>query len=159
MPVSVVDYTVLPHSLIEQHAYSPRFEQHQQIAPTTLVISDDQDLRMLLVGCLQTLTYPAIGASHGEQALAFLAQYPIRRVILDFPLGSRIATTTCAEIRQQAYDTEILVLSASTEQTIRQQTPGRGADWYLQKPFRLADLQSALQSLQARGQRVKLPKN
>lgn len=159
MPVSIVDYTVLPHSLNEQRTYSPRFEQPQQLVPTTLVISDDQDLRMLLVGCLQTLTYPAIGAAHGEQALAYLAQYPMRRVILDFPLSGRTPATTCAEIRQQAYNIEILVLSASTEQTIRQQTPGRGADWYLQKPFRLADLQGALQSLQARGQRVKLPKN
>lgn len=157
MPVSVVNYTTLPHTPAEQVNCSTPFEK--QIMPTTLVISDDQDLRMLLVECLHRLAYPAVGAPHGTQALASLAQYPIQQVILDLPLSTRSPITTCTEIRRCAGDTEILILSASTEQTIQMQTPGRGADWYIQKPFRLADLHSALQSLHTRGHRVKLAKN
>lgn len=159
MPMSLVNYTIVPHSPVEQLSHSLQLEHRQQTAPTTLVISDDKDLRMLLVECLHRLTYPAVCAPHGAQALACLAQYPIHRVIVDLPLSTRCQTTTCAEIRRHAYDTEIIVLSLSTEKTIQRQTPGRGADWYIQKPFRLADLHSALQSLHARGQRVKLQKN
>ena len=159
MPVSLTDYTIVPHSPVEQLRYRAPIDQRQQKVPTILVISDDKDLRMLLVECLQTLTYTAVGAAHGAQALACLDQYPIHHVILDFPLSPQSNTTTYAEIREHTDDAEIVALSPSTQQTIQRQTPGRGADWYIQKPFRLADLQSALQSLQARGQRVKLAKN
>lgn len=158
MPVSVVNYTTLPPIPAEQCSH--HIPVDQQTMPTTLVISDDQDLRMLLVEGLHRLAYPAVGAPHGTQALACLAQYPIQQVILDLPLSTRTPITTCAEIRRDAADdTEILILSPSTEQTIQMQTPGRGADWYIQKPFRLADLHNALQSLHTRGHRVKLSKN
>lgn len=159
MPVSLTDYTIVPHSPVEQLNYRTPRDQRPQKVPTILVISDDQDLRMLLVECLQTLTYTAVGAAHGTPALTCLEQYPIHHVILDFPLSPKSRTTTYAEIREQADDVEIVAISPSTQQTIQRQTPGRGADWYIQKPFRLADLQSALQSLQTRGQRVKLAKN
>lgn len=159
MPVSLTDYTVVSHSPVEQLGYRAPREQRQQKVPTILVISDDQDLRMLLVECLQTLTYTAVGAAHGAPALACLDQYPIHHVILDFPLSPKSAATTYAELREHAAEVEIVALSPSTQQIIQRQTPGRGADWYIQKPFRLADLQSALQSLQTRGQRVKLSKN
>lgn len=159
MPVSHTDYTIVPHSSVEQFNYCAPLENRQQKVPTILVISDDKDLRMLLVECLETLTYTAVGAPHGAQALACLDQYPIHQVILDHPLSTRSHITTYTEIREHAYEAEIVALSPSTEQTIQQQTPGRGADWYIQKPFRLADLQSALHALRSRGQRVKLSKN
>lgn len=110
------------------------------------MVDDEPGLRLLLTQALRRDNYTVIEANNGAEALALFTQQPIHLVILDLMMPLLDGFTTCITLRQHS-SVSILVLSAHAEPRVQQQARQCGANHCLKKPVRLAELQSAVQTL------------
>jgi len=113
-----------------------------------LVVEDDRDLRNSLCGLLELEGFPTVGASNGQEALAWLRRHPAPCAIL---LDLMMPVMSGPEFRARQLDDEVLagipvvVLSALEE--ARQQEGLRGARAYLKKPIEAEMLLDTLRRL------------
>jgi DNA-binding response OmpR family regulator len=109
-------------------------------APTVLIVEDDPSLRRGLEISLQAEGYRTLLAPHGELALALLEREVVDLVLLDIMLPGRSGLEVCREVRARGYELPIVMVSArGTEQDVVRGL-GDGADDYITKPFRPAEL-------------------
>lgn len=110
-----------------------------------LIVDDEPDLRDLLVEALQSQGYDADGAENGPAALAAikLKHYPVILTDLNMPGG-----ITGLELMKAIKDIDpkafciIMTGYATTESAI--QAVKRGAYDFIQKPFKLAEIDTSL---------------
>jgi DNA-binding response OmpR family regulator len=113
---------------------------------TILIIEDDSGLRFLLERSMKQGNYQTISMADGTAALETLAEHSIDLVLLDIAMANGNSFTVCREIRRH-YQIPILVLSALNALEAQEYANHLGADAYLTKPVRLADLHFCVQSL------------
>ncbi len=122
----------------------------QKNSTTILIVEDDPDLRGLLAQCLYKGNYQVVMISSESEVLRTLAEQQIDLVLLD-PLLSIMVSHTgrlsiCQSIRQQ-YAGAIVVLGDFNPFNAKVYAQQLGADAYLSKPMRLAELHDCIQSL------------
>ncbi len=117
------------------------------ISPIPILIVDDEaDLRELLVEALQDQGYAAEGAEGGAQALALVQQkhFPVVFTDLNMP-GGLSGLELLRAIREADPQTMGILMTgyATTESAI--QALKRGAYDFIQKPFKLAEIEASLE--------------
>jgi response regulator RpfG family c-di-GMP phosphodiesterase len=109
-------------------------------------VDDEADLRDLLVEALQDQGYAAEGAGGGAQALALVQQrhYPVVFTDLNMP-GGLSGLELLRAIHEQDPQTMGILMTgyATTESAI--QALKRGAYDFIQKPFKLAEIEASLE--------------
>jgi two-component system, OmpR family, alkaline phosphatase synthesis response regulator PhoP len=112
-----------------------------------LIIEDEEALRSTLSVRLRGEGYIVETAADGLDGFEKATTQPYDLIILDVLLPDRIGWDVCRDIRQSGMATPILFLTAKT-QTIDKVTGLRlGADDYVTKPFKAAELVARIEAL------------
>lgn len=119
-----------------------------------LVVDDEDDVRFTLVQALATAGHDCIEASDGELALRRIADSDVELVVTDLLMPNREGLETIMEIRANRADIKIIAISGGgrvRNVEFLEAAKRLGADAYLRKPFRLAELTRAVDDCLASG--------
>lgn len=117
--------------------------------PAVLVVEDDEGIGAGLVRALQGEGYDVAWSRTGSEVLS----QPIDRfgtIVLDLGLPDMDGLDLCRRLRRRLPGTSILVLTARGTETDVVVGLDAGADDYLVKPFRLAEIFARLRALARR---------
>lgn len=119
--------------------------------PLILCADDDPDILTLLVLCLGHAGYEVARAEDGDRALELARARPPVLAILDVMMPRRNGLEVLGALRTDPdlSQTKVLLLSARVQQADVARGLEAGADAYLAKPFRAADLLDAVERLLA----------
>lgn len=110
-----------------------------------LVVDDDASIRLLLRTFFEKIGYLVTVASNGAEALRFFRQSPTKQpidvVLLDMKMPGMDGIEVCEELRQSS-DVPVIVLSGMEEDTSLLTKVGLGIEDFIQKPFRIRDVES-----------------
>jgi DNA-binding response OmpR family regulator len=111
-----------------------------------LVVEDDRSIGQGLVQALRDAEYDAVLTETGGAALAELDVVAPDLVLLDLGLPDVDGVDLCRQIRRRHPDMRIVMLTARTDEIEVVVGLDAGADDYLTKPFRLAELLARLRA-------------
>jgi len=117
--------------------------------PVILLVEDDDGIARPLVAALQGSGYNVTRVSSGQQALANADG--VDAVVLDLGLPDLDGVEVCRRLRRRAPQARVLMLTARTTEADVVVGLDAGADDYVTKPFRLAELLARLRALLRRG--------
>jgi len=106
-------------------------------SPELLIVEDDEAIGRSLCEALEAAGYDACWVRTGAEAMASVG---MRLVILDLGLPDVDGIEVCRRLRATNPDIQILILTARAEEIDVVVGLDAGADDYLVKPFRLAEL-------------------
>jgi DNA-binding response OmpR family regulator len=109
-----------------------------------LVVEDDLPIANVLERGLGLAGYTVAVAADGPTGLARWAEGGWSAVILDVMLPGRDGVSMCVERRASGDDTPVLLLTAREDDELRQAGLAAGADAFLTKPFKYAELVATL---------------
>jgi two-component system KDP operon response regulator KdpE len=119
--------------------------------PVVLLVEDDRDMRNVLCVALQGRGYDVVAAASGWQALAKLRQAPADVMILDLGLPDMDGVLVASSVRQH-HVLPIIVLSARRDEGQQVLAFDAGANDYVTKPFREAELMARVRAALRYGQ-------
>ncbi len=105
-----------------------------------LVVDDDQDLRENLVEVLSDAGFELTAAENGEQALELLAEAEFDLVLLDLIMPIMGGMEVLPQIKRTYPKVNIIMLTAFSTVDSAVEAMRKGADEYISKPIRIADL-------------------
>jgi DNA-binding response OmpR family regulator len=111
-----------------------------------LVIEDDDIIGLNLVRALSAEGWDAERASTGEAAIGALGRAPFDLILLDLGLPDIDGIDLCELLRARAPDATVVMLSARAAEIEVVVGLDAGADDYITKPFRLAELLARLRA-------------
>jgi two-component system copper resistance phosphate regulon response regulator CusR len=116
-----------------------------------LVVEDEQKVASALKEGLEGEGYDVVVDGTGEAALFRLKTDPVDIILLDLLLPGRDGLHVLKTLRQQGFETPVLVLTA--RDTLEDRVTGldTGADDYLVKPFAFAEVVARMRALLRRG--------
>jgi DNA-binding response OmpR family regulator len=114
-------------------------------SPLILLVEDDDGIARPLVAALRGSGYDVTRVSSGQQALANAAG--VDAVVLDLGLPDLDGVEVCRRLRRRAPQARVLMLTARTTEADVVVGLDAGADDYVTKPFRLAELLARLRAL------------
>ena len=114
------------------------------------VVEDERKLCDTIVRSLNRLAYSVDYCYDGQSAMEMLAFEKFDLVVLDLNLPGADGMTVLKTLRQNDYDTKVLILSARSEVTDKVDGLDAGADDYLTKPFHLEELAARIRNLTLR---------
>jgi len=124
-------------------------------APVILLVEDDDGIARPLVAALRSSGYEVTRVSSGQQALANAAG--VDAVVLDLGLPDLDGVEVCRRLRRRAPQARVLMLTARTTEADVVVGLDAGADDYVTKPFRLAELLARLRALLRRSTESSAP--
>jgi DNA-binding response OmpR family regulator len=120
--------------------------------PNVLLVEDDADIGEQLVAALRGQGYRVAWARTGREALSDLARAGRADLtLLDVGLPDIDGTALCRQLRSALPDTVIVMLTARSAELDVVLGLDAGADDYLVKPFRLAELLARIRAHLRRG--------
>ncbi|MDD6481145.1 MAG: response regulator transcription factor [Lachnospiraceae bacterium] len=105
-----------------------------------LIVDDEEEIREMLIKCLQREGITGIPCSNGQDALKHIAQREIDLVILDIMMADMDGFEVLQHIRNKDKDIPVIFLSARQEEYDKVLGLGLGADDYVTKPFSPGEL-------------------
>jgi len=120
------------------------------MAPTILIIDDDEKLIRLLTEYISQYNYTVMSATIPSVGLKLIDKKDPDLIILDVMLPEKNGFELCKEIRASR-EVPIIMLTARGEVTDRIVGLELGADDYLAKPFEPRELIARIQSVLRRG--------
>jgi two-component system alkaline phosphatase synthesis response regulator PhoP len=112
-----------------------------------LLVDDEQALRSSLSTRLRGEGYVVDTAADATEGFEKATSVPFDVIILDLMLPDRSGLDLCHEIRDAGIATPLIVLSARHETTDKVVALKLGADDYVTKPFKSAELIARIQAL------------
>jgi two-component system, OmpR family, alkaline phosphatase synthesis response regulator PhoP len=112
-----------------------------------LIVEDEAGLRSTLSLRLSSVGYSVDTAQDGVEAFEKATSQPFDLIILDLMLPLRSGLDVCRDIRQAGLATPILMLTALHQTTDKVIGLKMGADDYVTKPFRAAELVARVEVL------------
>ncbi len=112
-----------------------------------LVVEDDGAVRRAVERALTFEGYDVLTARDGAEALATVLNESIDAIVLDVMMPIVDGLEAARRIRARRDTTPILILTARTEVSDREEGLDAGADDYLVKPFALEELLARLRAL------------
>jgi DNA-binding response OmpR family regulator len=116
-----------------------------------LVVEDEQKVASALKEGLEGEGYDVVVDGTGEAALFRLKTDPVDIILLDLLLPGRDGLHVLKTLRQQGFETPVLVLTARDTLADRVTGLDTGADDYLVKPFAFAEVVARMRALLRRG--------
>jgi len=111
-----------------------------------LVVEDDDAIANSLTAALRTIGNVVQRAATGLDAIAQATPFHPELVLLDLGLPDRDGVDVCRDLRRMLPDVVIVVLTARLDESDVLVSLDAGADDYLTKPFRLAELMARIQA-------------
>ena len=122
-----------------------------------LLVEDDDGIATPLAAALRGAGHDVVRVATGTQALA-AAERGVAAVVLDLGLPDIDGVDVCRRLRQLAPDAPVLMLTARTSEADVVVGLDAGADDYVTKPFRLAELLARLRALLRRASAGQQPR-
>lgn len=119
-----------------------------------LVVEDEAPLRGALVQALSSEGFAVREAEDGEKGLAMALSEGPEVILLDLSLPGRDGLEVLAELRRDALESAVIVLTARGEEEDRLAGFERGADDYVVKPFSMRELLMRVRAVLARSEGV-----
>ena len=116
--------------------------------PTILVVDDNQDNTDIIQHYLEVRGYPITVAHNGDEALALFETVRPSIVLLDVMMPGRDGWEVCRLMKQHrelGRNVRIIMVTALDEWDDKRQALQTGADDYVEKPFDLSRLASAVE--------------
>jgi DNA-binding response OmpR family regulator len=136
-----------------------RHDRDEEIAlPTAelrrriLIIEDDSKMAKTLSDGISAQGYEVEVAGTGEEGFFLVHRFRPELLILDLNLPKRSGLEILTQIRAQAIDLRVLILTSQNSTDDRVQGLNAGADDYLGKPFSFPELLARVNSLLRRKQ-------
>lgn len=142
---AIVDFnTVIP----DINTMSAELENADEDAYKLLIVEDNLELLMLMQQLLKT-TYRVYIARNGKEALKVINEKELDLIISDvmMPEMDGLELTRTVKADPNYNHLPIMLLTAKTQDEDEQQALQIGADEYLRKPFRLADLKLRIDNI------------
>lgn len=124
-----------------------------------LIVEDETGLVTALRDRLRKEGYEISIAKDGLQGLDLATQGKFDLILLDLMLPGQSGLTVCQKLRQQGIHTPILMLTAKRQTMDKVVGLRTGADDYLTKPFKMAELLARIDALLRRAGRAIEKKN
>ena len=118
-----------------------------------LVVEDDEDIRDPLTRALTREGYDVAVATDGPSALAQAEAEPFSLMVLDLGLPGLDGLEVCRRVRAIRPELPILMLTARADEIDLVVGLDSGADDYVGKPFRVAELLARIRALLRRAER------
>ena len=115
--------------------------------PSVLVIDDDPDMRQVLSDFLQRSGYRVVEAANGREGIFAAESEPIDAVILDKEMPGMNGLDVLSFFRHRCPRLPIIFITAFGGRDDEDESRRRGAWLYLEKPFRVAMVVEAVQSV------------
>ena len=112
---------------------------------TVLVCDDEKDISHAIEIFLKSEGYNVITAGNGKEAVEILKEKEIHLVLLDIMMPVMDGVTALAAIREFS-NVPVIMLTAKSEDTDKILGLNLGADDYITKPFRKAELLSRIRA-------------
>lgn len=119
------------------------------MAPTLLVLEDDEGIRSSLCLALKGEGYTTIPFAAAETALKELPRLGVDLMLVDLMLGEMDGFTFIRQVRQYS-DVPIIVISARADTHDIVAALESGADDYVTKPFQVKEVSARLRALRRR---------
>ena len=107
---------------------------------TILLVEDDERISEPLIRVLATEGYEVVHAATGNEGLDAVASRKPDLLLLDLTLPDIDGLDVCRKVREERPELPIIMLTARAEEMDVIVGLGAGADDYVPKPFRLAEL-------------------
>ena len=115
--------------------------------PSVLVIDDDPDMRQVLSDFLRRSGYRVVEAANGQEGIFAAECEPIDAVILDKEMPGMNGLDVLSFFRHRCPRLPIIFITAFGGRDDEDESRRRGAWLYLEKPFRVAMVVEAVQSV------------
>ncbi|HVE11779.1 MAG TPA: response regulator [Elusimicrobiota bacterium] len=114
-----------------------------------LVVDDDPDIVEFVTELLKAHHYEVASAENGRQGVEKARQYRPDLVILDLMMPDMHGFEVCQALREdpQLKDIRIIVSSGKRYQTDHRAADRLGADRFVAKPYKVADMMGAVAAL------------
>lgn len=110
-----------------------------------LVVDDDKEIVKVLSRLLELEGYRVLKAFDGMEALELLMDHKVHLILMDVMMPKLDGLSTLMEIRKKR-NIPVIILSAKTEESDKVLGLSMGADDYVSKPFRTAELTARVRS-------------
>ena len=123
---------------------------------TVLIVEDNQELLLLMSSLLST-HYNVLTANNGEKAQKIIQKSSLDVVVTDvmMPVMNGIQLTKWIKENEDFSQLPVIMLTAKTQESDRNEAYRVGADAYITKPFKLEDLQTRIDNIIANRQRIR----
>ncbi|MGA9309712.1 MAG: response regulator transcription factor [Pseudonocardiaceae bacterium] len=115
--------------------------------PTVLLVEDDTGIAVPLSRALQREGHDVLVVGDGHTALARAHDEEVDLLVLDLGLPGMDGLDVCRRLRRVRPDVPVLMLTARTDEVDFVVGLDAGADDYVAKPFRLAELLARVRAL------------
>jgi two-component system alkaline phosphatase synthesis response regulator PhoP len=122
------------------------------MTPNILIVEDEAALATTLKDRLKKEGYAVTVARDGNQALEKATHEPFDLIVLDVMLPGQSGLKVCEKLRQDGWGMPILMLTARRQTMDKVVGFKTGADDYLTKPFKMAELLARVEALLRRAQ-------
>lgn len=114
-----------------------------------LIVDDEPLVCEVLSAMLSAQGYEVAGVGGGEEALGRLVgpETPFALIIVDMHMPGLSGIETCRAIRKLRPEIPILLISGLTPESIDEDPISGLVDGFIQKPFRIGDLQRQIESV------------
>ncbi len=113
--------------------------------PTLLVVDDQFENRVVLMGLLSPLGFDIIEASNGREALAKTMKYHPKAIITDLAMPKMDGFELTRQIRQSKQDTIVIATSGHVFEEYNQKSLAAGCNAFIPKPIQAKQLFEQLQ--------------
>src|SRR5579859_4595960 len=122
-----------------------------------LVVEDDTNIRFGLVELLSSEGFLVEACARGDLALAAVEKHRPSLIVLDVMLPGLSGYDVCRQLRAQAYQGLVLMLTAKGQEMDKVIGLELGADDYVTKPFGLRELTARVHALLRRNRTSQSP--
>lgn len=112
-----------------------------------LIVDDNPNMSSLLVEMLEALSYEAVVASDGHEALAKVGEQDFSLVITDFRMPKMSGAELLDKIKEHRPDLPVAVISGYNIEEFEDRELIRKADGFLGKPFMISEIENLLSQL------------
>jgi PAS domain S-box-containing protein len=119
-----------------------------QAPHTILIVEDEENLAIAISKALGKKGFQVLHAANGSSAIKLIRAHPqeIGVVLLDLTLPGTSSFEVFQEARRSRAEMKVIVTTAFPKDKAVAAFPGLRIDYFIQKPFRLADLLELLQA-------------
>lgn len=112
-----------------------------------LLVEDEKGLIVTLTDRLKSEGFEVVSATDGKKGIELASQQAFDLIILDIMLPKKNGYDVARDLRQQGFQTPILMLTAKGETIDKVLGLKLGADDYLTKPFEMMELLARVEAL------------